>query len=251
MRLSFSALSFISFIGLLVVFILYATAPPIVSAHNCIVPASGPWPPCATTGNHAQSTVNNSGACVIPTHGPWPACARNGGNNQATTGCVIPPSGPWPACARGNNSVIRPPTITATPAPVFARELALVVEIVDGHTIIVDMGGGLYTVRLLGITTPEIAEPCGAEAAGQLDSKIGSQWVELERDVTDEDQRTHLLRYVYIRDRMINAEMVGEGHATTRNVQPDVRYAPLLYSLQVEAQSKQQGCLWEWNSPAQ
>ena len=97
-------------------------------ADDCIIPPSGPWPPCATGGN------NNGDDCVIPPSGPWPPCATggDGGGNQPAPGngqgqpcppsgvwppgcvpnggggngssggsgdCVIPESGPWPPCA--------------------------------------------------------------------------------------------------------------------------------------------------------
>ena len=226
MKLSRSILLFSILATLLSGLTLYAAMPPIVSAHNCIVPASGPWPPCATSGHLQTTSVNNTGACVIPA------------------------SGRWPACSRGNNTNTQPVTATTSvPVPVFERELGFVEEVVDGHTIIVNIDGGLYTVRLLGLTTPEIDEPCGAEASGQLSSKVGSQWVELERDVTDQDQFTHLLRYVHIRDRMINAEMVREGYAAAQNEHPDVKHAGLLYQLQTAARASQHGCLWEWSSP--
>ncbi len=65
---------------------------------SCDIPASGPWPPCATNGNNGGT---NSGNCTIPESGPWPPCATTGGGGQTVdNGCVIPSSGPWPACAR-------------------------------------------------------------------------------------------------------------------------------------------------------
>lgn len=47
------------------------------------------------------TTNNNSQGCVIPASGPWPPCAT-GANNRPSNrqGCIIPPSGPWPQCAR-------------------------------------------------------------------------------------------------------------------------------------------------------
>ncbi len=75
---------------------------------GCVIPPSGPWPPCATGGNSG----GNSGSCVIPPSGPWPPCATGGGKpNNLPPGCVIPPSGPWPPCATGGNSN------TGQPAP--------------------------------------------------------------------------------------------------------------------------------------
>jgi hypothetical protein len=77
---------------------------------NCVIPASGPWPPCATNGGTTAPAPSNNGGgnCVIPASGPWPPCARNGGgttapptpSNNGGGNCVIPPSGPWPPCAR-------------------------------------------------------------------------------------------------------------------------------------------------------
>ena len=47
-----------------------------VSAAECVIPESGPWPPCATGGSTPPPT---SGDCVIPASGPWPPCATGGG----------------------------------------------------------------------------------------------------------------------------------------------------------------------------
>ncbi len=41
----------------------------------CTIPASGPWPPCATGGGGG----GGGGDCVIPASGPWPPCATGGG----------------------------------------------------------------------------------------------------------------------------------------------------------------------------
>ena len=44
-----------------------------------------------------------SGDCVIPPSGPWPPCATGGNSGGGSGDCVIPPSGPWPPCATGGN----------------------------------------------------------------------------------------------------------------------------------------------------
>ena len=81
--------------------------------HNvgCIIPPSGPWPPCAT-GDNSPSSFNQD--CVIPPSGPWPPCARetpqiivtDSGDGTGAGECVIPPSGPWPPCARETPQII-------------------------------------------------------------------------------------------------------------------------------------------------
>lgn len=72
------------------------------SADGCVIPESGPWPPCATGGG---SSSGNADDCVIPESGPWPPCAtggdNSGGDGGGTQECVIPESGPWPPCATG------------------------------------------------------------------------------------------------------------------------------------------------------
>ncbi len=40
---------------------------------TCVIPDSGPWPPCATGGNPPSAPPTD---CVIPESGPWPPCAR-------------------------------------------------------------------------------------------------------------------------------------------------------------------------------
>ncbi len=73
------------------------------SSDDCVIPDSGPWPPCATDGNNGGSADD----CVIPDSGPWPPCATGGSSGGNTGGsaeeCVIPKSGPWPPCATGGD----------------------------------------------------------------------------------------------------------------------------------------------------
>ena len=70
---------------------------------DCVIPDSGPWPPCATGGD---GSTGGDADCVIPDSGPWPPCATGGEGGDA--GCVIPDSGPWPPCATGEDA--RPPS---------------------------------------------------------------------------------------------------------------------------------------------
>lgn len=64
-------------------------------AEACIIPPSGPWPPCATDGT-APATPATGNDCVIPASGPWPPCAT-----VAEPECTIWGPGPWPPCATG------------------------------------------------------------------------------------------------------------------------------------------------------
>lgn len=94
-----------------------ATTPPSTGGDSgCVIPDSGPWPPCATGGG--GGTVSGDSGCVIPDSGPWPPCATGGGASTGDPNCVIPASGPWPPCATGGGSTGGGETTTpATPAP--------------------------------------------------------------------------------------------------------------------------------------
>ncbi len=96
MKLTLSLL----FGSVLMFFVLFGLATPtVIAAEGCVIPESGPWPPCATGGNAADSNSD----CVIPERGPWPPCATGGGGSANSGGCVIPERGPWPPCATGGD----------------------------------------------------------------------------------------------------------------------------------------------------
>ena len=95
----------------------------VVSAETeCIIPESGPWPPCATGGSSSAPAASPN-ECIIPPSGPWPPCATNGGASGTTppptnntNECVIPSSGPWPPCAtNGSASGTTPPPAAPNP----------------------------------------------------------------------------------------------------------------------------------------
>lgn len=94
---------------------------PPASEGDCVIPETGPWPPCATGGGGGGTPpASDSGDCVIPESGPWPPCATGGGSGGGTPpasdsgDCVIPESGPWPPCATGGGGS---PAPAPAPAP--------------------------------------------------------------------------------------------------------------------------------------
>ncbi len=78
-------------------------------AHFDIHPADQAAPaPVADNPDPAPPASGGDGECVIPDSGPWPPCATGGGDGgggggatppPSTGDCVIPASGPWPPCA--------------------------------------------------------------------------------------------------------------------------------------------------------
>jgi micrococcal nuclease len=133
---------------------------------------------------------------------------------------------------------------------------ALVVRVIDGDTIEVDIEGRIFDVRYIGIDTPEIVHPTkGEEAYGKEASEKNRELVEgktviLEKDVSETDQYGRLLRYVYVDDLFVNAELVRLGYAQVSTYPPDVKYQELFLQLQKEARENSRG-LWGIASPNQ
>ena len=65
----------------------------------------------------------------------------------------------------------------------------------------------------------------------------------LEKDVSEKDRSGNLLRYVWVGDSMINAEMVRTGYAQSLGLPPDIKYYDLFLDLQQEAKLEGKG-LW-------
>jgi micrococcal nuclease len=132
-------------------------------------------------------------------------------------------------------------TVTATPRPTRVLESAEVFEVIDGDTIGVRINGQAYRVRYIGIDTPEIVhpgipvEPYGPEAAEANRRMVLGQQVMLERDVSDTDTYGRLLRYVWLGDTMVNAELVRLGLAKANSYAPDLLYQERLDALEAEA----------------
>lgn len=126
---------------------------------------------------------------------------------------------------------------------------ALVERVVDGDTVIVVVDGRRERLRYIGIDAPENAqngrpgECFGREAAQRNEQLVGGRTVGLEKDVSERDRYGRLLRYVYVGDLMVNAELVRGGYARAVRYAPDLRHAGLLAELEREARAARRG-LW-------
>jgi len=133
------------------------------------------------------------------------------------------------------------PTITLTPSPTPEREKAQVVKVIDGDTIKVYIDGAVYTVRYIGIDTPEIqnSEWMGQEALDANIKLVSGEEVYLEKDVSNTDQYNRLLRYVFLIDgTFVNAELVKLGFAVSIAYPPDTKYQSILDEMEKEAVNK-------------
>ncbi len=116
--------------------------------------------------------------------------------------------------------------------------LAHVMRVIDGDTIVVNLDGRNYKVRFIGIDTPERGRPYYWEATQKTREMVLGKDVRLVKDVSETDKYGRLLRYVYVDDKFVNAELVKQGYALQFTLPPDVKYADLFRKLAAEAREK-------------
>lgn len=131
--------------------------------------------------------------------------------------------------------------------PATATVEARVVDVVDGDTIRVEIGGATYRLRYIGINAAEVGDAFASEATTANGALVGGQLVQLERDVSETDRYGRLLRYVWIvRDGswlLVNRELVRLGWARSRAYPPDTRYQAWLDAAEREARRRNAG-MW-------
>lgn len=132
--------------------------------------------------------------------------------------------------------------LAGTPPP--EGEMATVVQVIDGDTVDVLLGGQEYRLRYIGVDTPERDEPFYAEATAANAALVADKTVVLVRDVSETDRFGRLLRYVYLPDgTFVNGELIVQGYAQLVTFPPDVAEQPRLSAWQVEARQAKRG-LW-------
>lgn len=118
---------------------------------------------------------------------------------------------------------------------------ATVVRVIDGDTIEVNISGIIYKVRYIGVDTPELNDErpeiraLAQEAARYNQQLVEGETVWLEKDISETDLYGRLLRYVYVDDTFVNAELVKQGLAWAKVYEPDAKYWDYLEELETEA----------------
>lgn len=122
---------------------------------------------------------------------------------------------------------------------------ARLIEVHDGDTVSVMIGGKIERVRLVGIDAPELAQrPWGPRAKTHLRGLLSGE-ASVTTDVEPRDKYGRLLAYIWTSDgKLVNLEMVRDGYAVLYTIAPNVRYADQLKAAQREAREKKKG-LWE------
>jgi micrococcal nuclease len=123
----------------------------------------------------------------------------------------------------------------------YSKENVLVTRVIDGDTVVIQNGA---RVRYIGIDTPEMpAEYLAREATEKNSELVEGKVVRLENDVRDKDDYGRLLRYVWVGDTMVNAELVRLGYAYSHDYPPDIKYQAMFDKLEDEAKENELG-LW-------
>ena len=125
---------------------------------------------------------------------------------------------------------------------------ARVVRVIDGDT--VELASG-ERVRYIGLDTPEMGKnpECGAQEATHFNRRLveGKQ-VQLLAGPEDEDAFGRLLRYVFVDDVFVNAELVRTGQAIPRIYHPEEPFGRLFAQLGQTAKADGRGswshCAW-------
>ena len=150
-----------------------------------------------------------------------PVVALRQGDPQASAAPVV-----------GERAIVAAGIIRSSP-PAGAVE-ARVAGHVDGDTISVTIRSTTYTLRLVGVDTPETKHPrVGVECFGPQASAFTSALIPvgttvwLQRDVSDTDRYGRLLRFVWRQSAtntftMVNEELVRNGYAVLSTYPPDV-----------------------------
>jgi micrococcal nuclease len=128
---------------------------------------------------------------------------------------------------------------------------ASVVRVVDGDTVVVRVGGGEDTVRLIGVDTPETVDPrspveCfGEEASARTKDLLPAGTpVRLVADAEPRDRYDRLLAYVYRADgTFVNLALVEEGYASVLTYPPNVAHTSEFTAAAARAREAGRG-LW-------
>ena len=135
-------------------------------------------------------------------------------------------------------------TVTTEPTDPFEPTgPAELVDVVDGDTLDVRVGGVVERVRLIGVNAPERGECFYAEATERLVDLLDDGSLRLESDTSDRDQYGRLLRYVWAGETLVNERLVLDGLAIARRYEPDTTMAERFETAQDRATDRGAG-LW-------
>ena len=132
--------------------------------------------------------------------------------------------------------------LTALLLPVgAAAEEARFISIIDGDSLVVELGGRSCEVRLIGIDAPEHGQEYGVQAKCHAMRLCYGQRLRLEFDRQRRDRYGRTLAYVYCKGKMLNAEMVTAGLALAVEYRPNVLHQKEFEQAEKQARAKRRG----------
>jgi micrococcal nuclease len=146
------------------------------------------------------------------------------------------------------------PAPKATITPIPDEVLGLVVEVIDGETILVVLDGDpmsrTYGVRYIGVDAPPnmASAPWGIVATEANRNLTNLRVVRLVRDKAEADDDGFLLRYVYVDDDLVNITLAEQGLVRASLDDENRRFATAILAAEAEAQSNKIG-VWAGAPP--
>lgn len=153
-----------------------------------------------------------------------PGCSGTGQESASVPGNSIPSSLPGGADSSPYQADALDPAVEDGIAEVE------VVEVIDGDTIRILLGGRVQKLRFIGVDSPELnhpargEEPLASSARDFTRTRLAGQTIRLEFDVEKTDQYGRLLGYIWLGDELFNETLLKEGYAQVVTFPPNVKY---------------------------
>src|SRR3989344_2601640 len=180
---------------------------------------------------------------------PWNERHCHGGNSSTSQSTTV--SEPSPQQAQDTPVSSGQPSVKPPPVKDESQYLFNVQRVVDGDTVeILYFNNEIKVIRLIGIDTPETVDPrkpvqCfGKEASQKTKNLIDGKKVRIEKDSIGDtiDKYGRLLRYVYLDNSLVNAELIEQGFAYAYTAYPFSKSSDFK-KLEARAKSQLRG-LW-------
>jgi micrococcal nuclease len=120
-------------------------------------------------------------------------------------------------------------------------EEARFISVIDGDSLVVEVGGRSCEVRLIGIDAPEHGQEFGVQAKSHAMRLCYGRRLGLEYDREKRDRYGRTLAYVYCKGKMVNKEMVLAGLALAVEYGPNVRHQAELEEAEKKARTERRG----------
>ena len=169
--------------------------------------------PCASW----WTTIENASSYVYPTYPDNPTTTPRPTKTFAPkptqpTIEILPTTKPQIYSIKGTECI---PKNTLT-------QIGTVTGVLDGDTIIVQIGERRYSVRYIGINTPERRKPGAKEAYYENIGLVTGKTVTLIQDTSNTDKYGRLLRYVLTDTTFVNYELVRTQFAKPTPYPPNI-----------------------------